>query len=68
MIERGICPDSSVMAEFAGRRESGRSVRRTGCAGVILLVARIAQCAVQRIIAVDVAVDTSPRRDRMGSR
>jgi len=46
VIKRGICPDGGVMAEFAGRRESGRGVRRTGCARVILLVARIAQCGV----------------------
>ena len=68
VIERGVCPDNRVMAEFAGCRESSRRVRRIGGTRVILLVARIAQCAVQRIIAVDVAVDTSPRRDRMGSR
>src|SRR5437899_10352371 len=68
VIERGICPDSSVMAEFAGRRESGRRVRRAVRTRVVLLVARIEQCAVKRIIAVDVAVDASTRRDRMGPR
>jgi hypothetical protein len=68
VIERGIRPHSSVMAEFAGCRESGRRVRRTGGTRVILLVARIARCALERVVAVDVAVDASPRRDRMRSR
>ena len=67
VIERGICPDSRVMAEFTGRRESGRRVRRIGCTGVILLVARIARCAVERVVAVDVAVGAQARRNRVRS-
>jgi hypothetical protein len=44
------------MAEFAGRRESGRRVRRAGGTRVVLLVARIAQRAVERVVVVHVAV------------
>ena len=65
MIERGICPNSSVVAEFAGRRESGRRVRRIGCTRVIFLMARIARRAVERIVAVDVAIGAQARRNRM---
>ena len=68
VIERGICPDGSVMAEFAGRRESGRRMRRISGSGVVLLVARIARRAVERVVAVDVAVGARPRRDRVRSR
>jgi len=56
------------MAEFAGRRESGRRVRRTGGAGVVLLVACVAQCAVQRVVVVHVAVGAQARRHDMRSR
>lgn len=46
VIERGICPDGRVMAEFAGCREAGGCVGRVGRAGVILLVAGVAERAV----------------------
>ena len=49
------------MADFAGRRESGRRVRRTVGTRVVLLVARVTQCAVQIVIVVHVAVGTSSR-------
>ena len=68
VIERGICPDSRVMAEFTSCRESSSRVRRIGCTGVILLVARIARSAVERVVAVDVAVGAQARRNRVRSR
>ena len=43
VVKRGVRPDRRVMAQFAGGREAGRGVRRIGRAGVILLVARVAQ-------------------------
>ena len=46
VIERGICPDGRVVAEFAGCREAGGCVGRIGRAGVILLVAGVAGRAV----------------------
>ena len=39
VIECGVGPDDGVVAEFTGRRESGRRVRRIVRAGVILLMA-----------------------------
>ena len=39
VIERGVCPDDRVVAEFTGSRESGRSVRRIVRPRVILLMA-----------------------------
>lgn len=39
VIERGVCPDDGVVAEFTGSRESGRRVRRIVRGRVILLMA-----------------------------
>ena len=39
VIECGVCPDDGVVAEFTGRRESGRRVRGIVRARVILLMA-----------------------------
>ena len=68
MIERGVGPDDGVVAEFTGSRESGRRVRRIIRAGVILLMAGVAQRAVQRIAIVDVAVRALTRRNGVASR
>ena len=68
VIERGVCPHGGVVAEFARRRESGRSVRGIVGAGVVLLVARVAQGTVQRIIVVDMAIRALPRRNSVTSR
>ena len=68
VIERGVGPDDGVVAEFTGSRESGRRVRRIIRAGVILLMAGVAQRAVQRIAIVDVAVRALTRRNGMASR
>ena len=47
VIKRGICPYGGVVAQFASCRESGGGMRRVGGAGVVLLVARVAQSAIQ---------------------
>ena len=56
VVKGGICPDSGVMAEFAGSRESGRRVCRTGGTGIILLVACVAQRAIESVVVVHMAV------------
>jgi len=68
VIKGGIRPDSCVVAEFARCRESSRSVGRIGGACVVLLVARVAECAVQRVVVVHVAVGAQARRNRVRSR
>jgi len=68
VIKRRIHPVCRVVAEFARSRESGGSVRGIIRAGVVLLVARIAQRAVQRIVIVDMAVRALPRRHGVISR
>lgn len=49
------------MANFARRRETCRLVRGVIRAGVILLMARVAQRAIQRVIVVDVAIGAGAR-------
>ena len=67
VIEGRVRPVNCVMAELAGRREA--SVRhRTVRIVEIGLVARNAQCAVQVVVIVDVAIRASPWRNRMGTR
>ena len=66
MVKLGIAPEHCVVAVFAGRWKpsmGNRSRRRT----VILLVARVAQRAIQRVVVVDMAIRTLPRRDLVGS-
>lgn len=67
MIECGICPDNRVVTEFAGGGEASRRVGRVGGSRVILLMARIARRAVERVIAIDVAIAALARRDRVGA-
>jgi len=47
MVERRICPDSRVMTDLARSGEASGGVRRVGGTRVVLLVARVAQRAVQ---------------------
>ena len=49
------------MAEFARRRESCRLVRGIICASVILLMTRVAESAIQRVVVIDVAVSADAR-------
>ena len=67
VIERGVGPDARVMTDLAGGGETRRSMRRIVGAGVILLMARIAQNAVQGIVVVDMAISTQPRRHRVST-
>ena len=62
VIERRVGPDNGVVAQLARGWESRRSMGRIGRACVILLVARIAQSAVQRIVIVHVAIGALARR------
>jgi len=62
VVEGGVGPRGSVVTKLARGGESCRGVRRIGGATVILLVARIAERAVQRIVVVDVAVGAGARR------
>ena len=62
VVEGGVGPDSCVVAQLARGRESRRSMGGIGRARIILLMARVAQRAVQGIIAVDVAIDALARR------
>ena len=65
MIKGGVCPVDRVVARFARRGESGRGVCRVGGSRVVLLVAGIAQSAIQRVIVVDVAIGAAARWHRM---
>lgn len=65
VVEGGVCPDRSVVAQLAGGWKTGSGVRRICGPRVVLLVARIAQRAIQRIIVVDVAVNALPWRNGM---
>ena len=67
MIERRIRPDIGVVTEFTRRRESSRLVCRIIRAGVILLMARVAERAIQRIVVVDVAIGALARRYSVGA-
>jgi len=47
VVERRICPDSRVMTDLARSGEASGGVRRVGGTRVVLLMARVAQRAVQ---------------------
>jgi len=65
VIEGGIGPVIGVMTEFACGRESRGQMGRTIGAGIVLLVTRIAQCAVEGVVVVDMAISTDARRHRV---
>ena len=58
MVEGGVRPHRRVVTEFTRRRESGRGMGRIVRSRIILLMARVAQRAIQRIVVVDVAIGT----------
>src|SRR5215471_15439027 len=60
VIEDGICLDGRVMTDVTCRWESRRLMRRIIRASIVLLVTRVAERAVQRVIAVDVAICADP--------
>ena len=65
MVESRIRPHGGVVAKFAGGRKPCGRVRRVGRPGVILLMARVTERAVEGIIVVNVAIDALPRRHRV---
>ena len=65
MVKGGVRPGSGVVTQFARGGKAGRGVGRIGRAGVILLVARVAQRAVEAVVIVDVAIRALPRRHRV---
>jgi len=67
VVEGGVRPHRGVVAQFARGREAGARVRRIGRARIVLLVARVAQGAVQGIVVAHVAVRALPRRHRVRS-
>jgi len=67
VIESRIGPHGCIVADFASGGKSSRRVRRIVCAGIVFLMARIAQRAVQRVVIADVAVGANPRRHQVGS-
>ena len=64
VIERGICPHSSVMAEFAGLSGIRPSRGPDWWYPCNLSGQPIARCAVERVVAVDVAIGAQARRNR----
>ena len=68
VVEGGVRPHRGVVAQFARGREAGGRVRRIGRARIVLLVARVAQGAVQGIVVAYVAVCAQPRRHEVGAR
>ena len=67
VVESRVCPNHRVMAQIALSGEACRRVPRIGGSEVVLLVARVAQHRVQRIVIVHMAVDALPRRHRVRS-
>lgn len=68
VVKSGVGPHIGVMAKFArgGKARSGMSW--VVGSRVILLMARVAKRAVQRVVVVDVAIRTLPRRHGMVTR
>ena len=67
VVERRIRPGHGIVAHRAGCREAGRRVRGIIGGGVILLVAGVTRCAIQRVVVVDVAIRALAWRHRMHS-
>jgi len=68
VVEGRVGPDRRVVAQLARSGEAGRGVRRIVRAGIVFLVARVAQRAVQGIVVVHVTVGALPRRNRVRAR
>ena len=68
VIESRVRPVCRVMTELTGRGESGDLMCRISRARVVLLMTRVAERAVQRIVVVDVAVAAGTRGDCVRSR
>ena len=68
VVEGRVGPDGRVVADLARRGEARSCMRWVRGVGVILLVARIAERAVQGVVIVDVAIGAKPRRHGMRAR
>ena len=67
VIEGGVGPDRGVVAEFTSGGESGRGMDGIVRVRVVPLMTRVAERAVQRIVAADVAIGALTRRDCVGA-
>ena len=56
VIKHRVCPDVGVMTTLTGRRKSRHLMNRVIRAGVVLLMTRVADRAVERVVAADVAI------------
>ena len=66
VVELAVGPDYRVVAQFAGRRETGRDmVHRALGVVVVVQVTTDAGRGVQLVVVVDVAIRALPRRDRV---
>lgn len=65
VVKRGIGPYGRVVAQFTCCRETSGRVSRIVRSGIIRLVARVAQGAIERIVVVLVAIGAQTRRNRM---
>jgi len=65
VVKGGIGPYRRVMAQFTRGRETSGCVSRIVRSGIIRLMARVAQSAIERIVVVLVAITALPRRHRM---
>ena len=65
VVKRGIGPYGRVVTKFTGGRETSGRVGWIVRSGIIRLVARVTQSAIQRIVVVLVAITAQARRHRM---
>ena len=68
VIERGVGPHSRVVTDLARCREPSRRMCGIIRRSVFLLMARVAERAVQRVVAVDVTVAADSRRHHVRTR
>ena len=67
VVKLAMAPEHRVMTTFAGGRETGMGNGSRG-AGIIFQVAGVTRCAIQRVVVVDMAIRTLPRRHSVRSR
>ena len=67
VVKLAMAPEHRVVTTFAGGRETGMGNGSRG-AGIIFQVAGVTRCAIQRVVVVDMAIRTLPRRHSVRSR